>query len=206
MRALVLAVFPLLVACSQVRAREDRRADTPPVTDAVFAEPGGEPQPLMGIAVELDLSSSDLASWNVELVLGEINRIWARAGICFEFRDHRLGLGREGELRLSFLDADLAGLNGRYESDRDLWSLDQPDLYDAPHPTVHPASRTASHELGHALGLRHYNRRPDSTDSLMASGTRGFFLHDFEIAAARRAATNKVPSARPRSCRAPRLL
>jgi predicted Zn-dependent protease len=41
--------------------------------------------------------------------------------------------------------------------------------------------RVTSHEIGHALGLKH---RQDKTN-LMQSGTTGFSLNDAEIAAAR---------------------
>ena len=177
----------LMLGCSEAPSLQALGVEAPPPG----ADAGGRvpPEPPLTLAVDVDVSESRLLDWDLAIVLGEINAIWAQAGICFEFRDARDS--GTAALRLSFVGGDMAGLNGRYDGDRQIWSLDAPSLYDAPHPTAHPASRTASHELGHALGLQHYNGRRLSMDSLMASGTRGFFLHDFEIEAARRSAAEK---------------
>ena len=176
-----------MLGCSEAPSLQALGVEAPP-PGAHFAGRTA-PEPLLMLAVDVDVNESRLLDWDLDIVLREINAIWGQAGICFEFR--RARDSGAAALRLSFVAGDMAGLNGRYDGDRQIWSLDAPSLYDAPHPTAHPASRTASHELGHALGLRHYNGRRDSTDSLMASGTRGFFLHDLEIEAARRGAAEK---------------
>ena len=153
----------------------------------------------------LDRSDSAMPRYQLDGVLAEINSIWAQAGICFEVRDQRFGNPRSSELTLRFIGGG-EGLPvfGMYDGHTDMWTLDNPDLDPSPHPVRHAAARTASHELGHALGLKHFNDRHESIDALMSSGRRGYRLEPFQIHAARRFAANiGEPN---RECAVPQLM
>ena len=129
---------------------------------------------------------SNLRDDELAAVLAEINTIWAQAGICFEMGDADSAKVSEDQLVLRFIGGgDDLPVYGMYDGHLDMWTHDRPDLAGSPHGTEHPAARTASHELGHALSLGHYSHHHDSLDSLMASGRRGYRLHPFEIARAR---------------------
>jgi predicted Zn-dependent protease len=65
---------------------------------------------------------------------------------------------------------------------------DAASLKEVPGGLDEPLPRVTSHEIGHALGLRH---RQDTTN-LMASGTTGFSLNEKEIAAARAQAKKRL--------------
>ncbi len=153
------------------------------------------------IPLWVNREDSSLADDELAAILAEINSIWAQAGIGFEMRDAEPGKVNDHELVLRFIGGgDDLPVYGMYDGHLDIWTHDRPGLARSPHPTIHPAARTASHELGHALSLEHYNRRPDSIDSLMASGRRGFRLHPFEIARAR-----YVASRMGKAIRAPKV-
>ena len=137
--------------------------------------------PLWVSRVDSHLPDHELAG-----ILAEINTIWSQAGISFTIRDADSAEVPDDELVLRFIGGcDDLPVFGMYDGNRDLWTHDRPDLLWSPHPVTRPAARTASHELGHALSLEHYDYHHDSIDSLMASGHRGFRLHLFEIARAR---------------------
>jgi len=141
--------------------------------------------------IPLWVSRADSALSDDELgaILAEINTIWSQAGIRFAFRDADAAAARPDELSLRFVggydDLPVFGWHDGYTA---LVTNDRPDLQWSPHPVTHPAARTASHELGHALGLVHYDDHHDSIDSLMASGRRGYRLHRFEVLQAREGA------------------
>ena len=61
---------------------------------------------------------------------------------------------------------------------------DTANLREVPGGLDEPLPRVTSHEIGHALGLKH---RQDTTN-LMQSGTTGFTLNEAEIAIARKKA------------------
>jgi len=130
---------------------------------------------------------SNLSDAEIDGVLSEINQVWAQAGIHFVMRSADREPPASDELVLRFIGggSERDVVFGMYDGHLDVWTQDRPNLRKAPNPTQHPAARTASHELGHALGLAHYNHQHDSIDSLMASGRRGYRLHGFEIARAR---------------------
>ena len=69
-----------------------------------------------------------------------------------------------------------------YIEEHDIWTKDNPILKPAASPAHYPAARTASHELGHGLGLSH---REDSDDNLMKSMTKGWQLNEEEVRIAR---------------------
>lgn len=171
------------------RLRVAKALTTPTEWSAAAIRPFPEPASFRTryrLALRIDSSDSHLSTDDLDLVLHEVNAIWAQAGICFAMRDARLGQISDDELVLRFVAGqDDLPVFGMFDGSKDMWSLDWPLLEPSPHPTLYPAARTAAHELGHALGLPHYNRMADSIDSLMASGHRGFLLHDFEIARAR---------------------
>jgi hypothetical protein len=161
--------------------------------------------PIYRVPVRIDLSKTAIPAPELDVVLHEINRIWAQAGICFGFSDVRFGPVRAQELTLRFIGGgDDLPVFGAFDGSMDMWTLDAPSLLRAPHPTGHPASRTASHELGHALSLSHHVGLADSIDSLMTPGRRGFRLHADEIDVAREAAARLGAAGRP--CPAPRIL
>jgi len=133
--------------------------------------------------------ASHLPDHELAAILAEVNEIWSQAGIRFAVRDADSGQVPDDGLVLRFIGGyDDLPVFGMYDGHRGMWTNDRPDLRWSPHPVTHPAARTASHELGHALGLEQYDYHHDSIDSLMASGRRGFRLHLFEIARAREVA------------------
>jgi hypothetical protein len=138
------------------------------------------------VPLRIDTRESAMSLLEVGLVLREINDIWQQAGVCFDMKDTRLGPVARDELVLRFVAGgeDLP-VFGAYDGSRDTWALDHPALAPAPHPGLYPAARTASHELGHVLGLPHRNGSGDSVDALMTSGRRGFLLQPEEIRGAR---------------------
>jgi len=141
--------------------------------------------------------------------LEEMNSIWwLQAGVCFEITsaldDARASVGFD----IWFVPQvpDPPGANGVFKGDHDIWSRDYPNLRPAAKPATYRAARTSAHELGHGLGLRHYDGFPDSTESLMGSGSLGWQLHDFEIETARARAQRKAnPNTTPTTCSPPAI-
>ena len=150
--------------------------------------------PVYRVPMRIHRGDSGMTSSELGEVLNEIQWIWwSQAAICFEVEvvDH------EDTMNVGYdmwfvVDPKFGTYNGYYSGDHDIWTVDDPSLGSAPNPTDHPASRTGAHELGHGLELSHYNGQPDSNDSLMSSGKRGWKLHDFEIETARGRASEKA--------------
>jgi len=174
------ALLPLLLPCllmslSSTAAEVNAPASTPPF-HPVYRIP---------LRVHLGGSGRPPAQWSA--ILAEINVIWlSQAGICYEIHtvDHDEPL--ESGLDLWF-ESTIPGWNGYFTDRHDMHVRDDPDLRPAPHPARSSAARTAAHELGHALNLRH---RQDADDNLMRSKTYGWLLHPGEIAAARATAAH----------------
>jgi hypothetical protein len=141
--------------------------------------------------------------------LKEMNSIWSsQAGVCFEITSTRDDVTASDGFDIWFVPEvpDPPGANGVFKGDHDIWSRDYPNLRPAPNPVTHRAARTSAHELGHGLTLPHYNGHPDSPQSLMTSGTLGWFLHDFQIEAARvRARAKASPDTSRTDCATPQV-
>ena len=138
--------------------------------------------PVYRIPLRVHLGSSDRPPADWLPILREINFIWlSQADICFEI--HTAGHDRilDSGLDLWF-DATLPVWNGYYHHGHDMRVRDDPHLRPAGNPAQYSAARTAAHELGHALNLRH---RQNDDDNLMRSKTYGWRLHDDEVAVAR---------------------
>jgi hypothetical protein len=140
-------------------------------------------------------------------ILDEINDIWlSQAGICFEMQivldDKPLMQGMD----IWFMP-DLpggTGLNGYFRDEHNIQVRDTPILGPAANPAHYPAARTAAHEFGHGLSLRH---RQNSDDNLMRSKTFGWRLNGREVRAARGAAAEKaLPDTEPGKCEKPRIV
>ncbi len=135
------------------------------------------------LRVHLDGSSRPQVEWIP--ILEEINSIWlSQAGICFEIEIVDHDVKRTSGLDIWF-ESNIPQWNGYYRDEHDIHVRDDPDLHPATHPARFSAARTAAHELGHALKLRH---RQNSDDNLMRSKTFGWQLHSDEIIKARIAA------------------
>jgi hypothetical protein len=214
--AVALAVAPALIWAAARRGSRivlPTLAPPPPASASATAGPSAFARPLPHSAIEPELhvplmlnrSESALVGSELEPVLTEVNRIWEQAGICFEIRDIRLGYWPSSQLVLWFLAGDQPFVNGYFENNRYIWAEDAPRLARAPHRAAIPAARTAAHELGHALGLRHVPRTGVLIDSLMNTGYDGFHLEPDEILTARRGAAAFALPQPLRPCRRPML-
>ncbi len=86
--------------------------------------------------------------------------------------------------------------------ENDMWIIDYPELDPAPNPAKYNTTRTAAHEIGHALSLSH---RVNSDDNLMQSKTQGWQLNRHEIEKARKSAVKKaLDDLKPLRCSFPK--
>jgi hypothetical protein len=214
--AAVVAVTPTLVVGA---ARKWARIELPavaaaqppsasaPVGPSAFARPlpRAATEPLLRVPLMLNRSESALLQSELVAIVEEVNRIWQPAGICFEVGDIRFGYGARSRLVLWFVAGDAPFVNGYFESNQVIWSEDAPRLRRASTPAKIPAARTAAHELGHALGLKHLPRAGVWMDGLMNTGYDGYHLEPDEILKARREATELALGDFRRPCRPPML-
>lgn len=147
------------------------------------------PDPVYRIPLRVHLGQSARAPAHWRPILEEINTIWlSQAGICFEIHtvvhDEKITHGLD-----LWFQAVIPDWNGYYHDPHDMHVRDDPVLKPVENPARSSAARTAAHELGHALNLRH---RQNSDDNLMRSKTYGWQLHPDEIRTARENARLKA--------------
>jgi hypothetical protein len=141
---------------------------------------------------------------DVARIISKANRIWHQAGIVLDVTavtkpaavsdtmlpDAPLASGSvrvlrpketrtEGTLHIFFVRS--MDVNGIYTGRDGIFVQQEARLREVEGGIDEPLPRITSHEIGHALGLRH---RQDRTN-LMASGTTGTLLNEEEIATAR---------------------
>lgn len=177
-----------------------------------------EERPVITLPVRIHLMQSDsmpamhttLTEADVRRILGKVNRIWSQADIQFEIESigptTAVPLAKELRLkpefdrvhamvpkeRLSKNAIDICYVkevkpNGFYYGEP-IVVKDTAKLREVPGGIDEPLPRVTSHEIGHALGLKH---RQHSTN-LMQSGTTGFSLNEEEIAIARKKAQQRA--------------
>ena len=191
-------------------------------TLALQAEDAPAKLPVIMLPVRIHLVQSEtmpamhttLAESDIRRIFGKVNRVWAQAGIQFEIESigptTAIALKPEMETkpefdrvhamipkeRLSPTALDVCYVkqvqpNGFYYGEP-VVVKDTASLRGVPGGLDEPLPRVTSHEIGHALGLKHRQE----TTNLMASGTTGFSLNDAEIATARGKAEERLMKAR----------
>ncbi len=169
------------------------------------------PLPTITLPVRVHLVQSDsmpamhttLVESDIRRIFSKVNSVWAQAGIQFEIESiaptTAIPMPPEMRLKPEFdrvhsmipkdrLSADAIDIcyvkevqpNGFYYGEP-IVVKDTAKLREVSGGLDEPLPRVTSHEIGHALGLKH---RQDTTN-LMQSGTTGFSLNEAEIATAR---------------------
>ncbi|MBX7207790.1 MAG: matrixin family metalloprotease [Verrucomicrobiaceae bacterium] len=172
----------------------------------------------MTLPVRVHLVQSDtmpdmhttLVEADVRRIFSKVNMVWSQAGIQFEIEkivtttakplppEARVKLEHDRvhamipktSLSASALDVCYVKNvkpNGFYYGEP-VVVKDTASLKEVPDGLDEPLPRVTSHEIGHALGLKH---RQD-TVNLMASGTTGFSLNEAEITIARAHAQERL--------------
>jgi hypothetical protein len=152
------------------RRCEQALGDAPPDATRHFA-----------IGLQVHTPRSQQSQRQLCAVLDEMNQIWwSQAGICFDIEVVEHDEAASDRLDLWFeSDSPFPNgveANGVYVNPHEIYSLDTPILAAVADSVVHPAARTAAHELGHALGLAHQNCGFACLGLLMTSGTMGYRL------------------------------
>lgn len=178
--------------------------------------------PTITLPVRIHLVQSDtmpamhttLVESDIRRIFGKVNTVWAQAGIQFAIESigptKAIALKPEMQMkpefdrvhamipkeRLSPTALDVCYVkevrpNGFYDGES-VVVKDTASLKEVRGGLDEPLPRVTSHEIGHALGLKH---RQDTTN-LMASGTTGFSLNDAEIAIARERAQERLIAAK----------
>jgi hypothetical protein len=163
--------------------------------------------PVYRIPLRVHVGKSGRRPEDFLAILDEINDIWlSQAGICFEMQIVRDDKPLKQGMDIWFMPTlpGGPGLNGYFRDEHDIQVRDTPVLGPAGNPAHYPAARTAAHEFGHGLSLRH---RQDSDDNLMRSKTFGWLLNGREVREARGAAAEMaLPDTTPGKCEEPRVL
>ena len=157
--------------------------------------------PVLRIPLRIHLGKSTWRPAEIVPAAEEISSIWlTQAGICFETEIvlHEMPAASGFDLWFEPMLNERPGYNGLFNDEHDIHVRDVPILDPAKRPAQSPTARTAAHEMGHALGLRH---RQDSDENLMRSKTYGWQLNEDEIRRARRTAEEKaLPDRGPVQC------
>ncbi|HSW65174.1 MAG TPA: matrixin family metalloprotease [Dissulfurispiraceae bacterium] len=158
--------------------------------------------PVLRIPLRIHLGKSAWRPVEFIPVAEEISNIWlTQAGICFETEivQHDRPTETGFDVWFSPRIEEQPEYNGLFKGEQDMHVRDVPILGAAKHPARSSTARTAAHEIGHALGLRH---RQDSDDNLMRSKTYGWLLNKEEVRRARKSALRKaLPDLEPQRCR-----
>lgn len=189
-RLICRSVFGLLVALlffSEAEAAPEKTvlADASPKSiQAVASSQVPALLPVYRIQLRVHVANSRRSPQEFASISAEINKIWlTQAGICFEIQIVNNDTTLTDGLDMWF-SPDIGGYNGYYDGEH-IQMSDTPILAHAADPAGSSAARTAAHELGHALDLRH---RQDSDENLMRSRTYGWHLNAEEILHARETA------------------